>query len=105
MRAGLLLNRVTIQKHQRIKDAAGQYIESWVTVAQVWANIRHLNGSESIKANAVTSVVNASIRVRSRTEVDASCRVLHDGKTYDVEAVLPGPRQTYIDLVCKLVAT
>lgn len=103
MRAGLLLNRVKIQKHQRIKDAAGQYIESWEDVAQVWANIRHLSGSESIKAGAVTSVVNASIRVRSRTTVDASCRVLHDDRAYDVEAVLPGPSKTYIDLVCKLI--
>ena len=50
--AGSLNSRVTIETPTMTQDAAGQAIPSWSTLATVWANIRHLNGAESIKADA-----------------------------------------------------
>jgi SPP1 family predicted phage head-tail adaptor len=88
--AGSLNSRVTIESPTMTQDAAGQPIPAWGTLATVWANIRHLNGAESIKANAESSLVKASIRIRRGPAVDASCRVVHHGgETYRVRAVLP----------------
>lgn len=92
--AGSLNSRVTIETPTMTQDAAGQAIPSWSTLATVWANIRHLNGAESIKADAESSLVKASIRIRKGPSVDASCRVVHHGgETYRVRAVLPDERE------------
>jgi len=87
--AGSLNCRVTIESPTMTQDAAGQAIPAWVTVANVWANIRHLTGLEVIKAGAETSTVKTSIRIRKGPLVDASCRVIHGDTTYSVRAVLP----------------
>lgn len=69
----------------------------------VWADIRHLSGTESIKAGAVTSVVSASARIRWRTDVTAAHRVMLEERAYNVEAVLPDSRHQYVDLLLKMV--
>ena len=105
MDAGLLRNRITIQRKGDATDAWGQPLpESWEDVVTVWANIRHQSGSESIKSDKPTSEVRASIRIRWRTGIDAGMRVLHGADVYQVEAVLPDAvGRVHVDLVCKRV--
>ena len=106
MRAGQLNRRVTIERKTGGVDAIGQPLpEGWETFAQVWANVRHLSGSESIKAGAVTSEVKASIRIRYRSDINAGMRVVLGAKTYEIRAVMPDDvRREYVDLVCEVVA-
>lgn len=104
MKAGILRDRLEIQEMGSGEDDWGTPLPNdWITVGRIWGNVRHLSGSESIRADADTSIVKASIRVRRRAAVTAGCRILHDGKTYDIEAVLPDARRVYTDLICKLV--
>lgn len=70
----------------------------------MWANIRHLSGSESIRSDRPVSEVKASIRVRYRDDLTAGMRVVHGGSTYEVEAVLADlVGRQHLDLVCSLV--
>lgn len=103
MKAGPLNKRVTIQRLGEGQDEAGQLGPAWVDVGSpVWASILHQSGRETIKSDASTSIVRASIRVRYRADVDASMRVLHGAKIYAIKAVLPDEvRREYIDLVCE----
>lgn len=105
MDAGLLRNRITIQRKGAATDAWGQPLpESWEDVAMVWANIRHQSGSESIKSDKPTSEVRASIRIRWRGGIDAGMRVLHGSMVYSIEAVLPDAvGRVHVDLVCRQV--
>lgn len=105
MQAGRLDSRVTIQAPGTTTDELGQPIPGWTDVALVWASIRHLSGVEAIKADAVTSTVRASIRIRWRTGLNAGMRVVHGAQVYNIEAVLPdaGGRE-YVDLVAEVVA-
>ena len=103
MRAGALNNLLTIQQNGTSVDELGQPIEGWTDVAKVWGTIRHLRGVEAIKAGAVTSTVSASIRIRYRPDLNAGMRVLADGRTYEIKAVLPDmQRREYVDLVCEV---
>jgi SPP1 family predicted phage head-tail adaptor len=99
------LNRVVvIQTPTATQDAAGQPIPTWATLATVWANIRHLSGVESIKADAESSTVKASIRIRRGVAVDASMRVVHGATNYQIRAVVPDEiDRDKIDLVCEVV--
>lgn len=101
--AGTLNTRVTIErKTGGINDWGEPLPEGWETHATVWANVKHLSGGEAIKADAVTSTVRASIRIRYRTGLDAGMRVVVDGSVYGIQAVLPDlVRREHVDLVCE----
>ena len=106
MQAGRLSTLVTIQHKTAGVDAIGQPLpENWATLRQEWANVRHQSGAEAIKAGAVVSVVQASIRVRWCTDLTAGMRVLAGGVVYEIRAVLPEMgRREFVDLVVELVA-
>lgn len=105
MQAGKLTERITIQRPTGARDEWNTpRPQAWKDVASVWADIRHQSGSESIRAGVDVSIVRASIRIRWRTGIDASMRVLYQGQAFDIEAVLPGGNRQHIDLVCKLVS-
>ena len=95
---------VTLQRRATGQDDWGQPMEGWEDVAQVWADVRHLSGVESIKAGADVSVVRSSVRIRPIAGIDAGMRVLLNGQHYDIKAVLPGGRRGWVDLVCEVAA-
>ncbi|MDB5847336.1 MAG: head-tail adaptor protein [Rhodoferax sp.] len=79
--------------------------EAWLPVATTWASIRHLSGVESIRADAVTSTVRASIRISYRKGIVASMQVLHDGMVYKINAVVPDKiNKEHVDLVCEVIS-
>jgi SPP1 family predicted phage head-tail adaptor len=99
------LNRlVTIKAMGTGQDEAGQPVVTWTAVAPVWANILHKNGAESLRADKDTSIVQASIRIRRRTDVTAAMRVYHGAEVYEIKAVLPDEvDRDHIDLVCEAI--
>lgn len=104
MQAGKLNRRVTVKELSDAQDAAGQPVQTWADVATVWAHIRHLSGVESIKADADTSVVKASIRIRRMTGIDAGMRVYHGSTVYEIKAVLPDEEnRERLDMACEVV--
>lgn len=103
-----LTERVSIRARSAGVDAAGQPIDTWTEVVQVWANILHRNGFESIKADHDVSVVRASIRIRDRSDVTAAMRAVHLRgatvvATYEIKAVLPVQGRRAVDLACEVV--
>lgn len=104
MRAGTLNVRVTIQQLGGDVDALGQPVPTWSDLATVWANVAHTSGIETIKADALTSVVRASIRIRYRTDITTGMRAIAGGYTYNIVAVMPdiGGKE-YTDLACEVV--
>lgn len=105
MRAGSLNSRITIKKAGPNQDEIGQPIASEeIDVATVWASILHKSGSESIKADKDVSTVQASIRIRRRTDITAAMRVHHGSTVYEIKAVLPDEQnRDHVDLVCEVV--
>lgn len=104
MKAGSLDTPIEIQARTTAQDAIGQPLDTWTKLADVWADVRHGAGMESVKAGADVSVVKASIRIRSRTDVTNGMRVLVGAVVYEIEAVPPGSaRQEFTDLVCKVI--
>lgn len=104
MQAGRLNRRVTIKQLVEGQDEIGQPIQTWADLATVWANIKHKSGAESIRADQDVSIVQASIRIRRRTDVTAAMRVHHGATVYEIRAILPDEdRREHVDLVCERV--
>lgn len=104
MQAGRLNRRCVLQTPSTATDEIGQPIPGWTDVATVWADIRMKSGLEAIKAGAVVSTVQASIRIRYRAGVNAGMRVMHNLVAYDIKAVMPDASgRVFLDLVCEVV--
>jgi SPP1 family predicted phage head-tail adaptor len=97
--------RVVIQQPSSTQDAAGQPLLTWSDVATVYANVRYLNGVETIKADAETAKARVSVRIGYRSDVTAAMRVLHGSTVYRIEAVLPDlAGKQHVDLACEVVS-
>lgn len=103
MQAADFDQRVTLRTRAAGQDAIGQPVLTWTDVATVWANVRYNSGAESIKAGADTSVVKASIRIRSGASVTPAMRAVHGTVVFEIKAVLPNRRKGYVDLVCEVI--
>ena len=104
MDTGSLNKRIQIEKRGQEQDAAGQPVAGWVPHVKLWANIRHVNGVQTIKAGAPTTVLQASMRIRYRTDVDESMRVIFKGKVYEIKAAIPDEvTREHVDLVCEVL--
>lgn len=97
-------HRVRIESLTSEMDAWGQSVESWRAIAEVWADVRHLSGLETIKADAQSAVTRVSIRIRHRAGITPTMRVIYDGVAHDIKAVLPDGRRQFIDLACEVIA-
>lgn len=95
-----LNNRITVEQRTTGEDAIGQPVETWETVAELWADVRFLSGMSAIRGDADVSEVQASVRIRHRTGLNQGMRVIFDGQAYDIKAVLPDGKRQFIDLIC-----
>lgn len=104
MDPGKLKHYCSLQAPAAGQDGAGQPIPGWVEVTTFWADIRGGAGLETVKAGAVTSTRQVSIRTRFRTDITNAMRVVSGGFNYNILAVLPDmQRREHVDLVCEVV--
>lgn len=101
MRAGRLNRRVVIQQRLAAENELGEKVSGWQNVATVWANIMQKSGMETIRSEMEMSVVNTSIRIRYRTDINAGMRVADGSTIYEIRSVvLDRQSKQYVDLIC-----
>jgi SPP1 family predicted phage head-tail adaptor len=64
LRAGMLNRRLAIQSRSTTQDAAGQPLNTWTTLATVWAAIEPLSGHELERAQAIHPEISHQITIR-----------------------------------------
>jgi SPP1 family predicted phage head-tail adaptor len=104
VKAGTLRHLITLQTRDSGTDDAGQPVQTWTQLTQVWADIRGANGLNTIKASLDGVEINAySFRIRYRTDVDAAKRVVYGGQNYDVKQVRHDhAMREWTDLICEV---
>ena len=102
MNAGKLNQRVEIFTRQVVQDPLGGEVVTWVKLCEISANVRFMNGAESILQNGILSVRRASIRIRNRAGILPTQRIIHQGEIYNIAAVLPdNTGRHWLDLACE----
>lgn len=104
MRAGKLRHRVDFQRPTFAQDpVSGEMVKTWVDVwTKVPASVESLSAREFIAAAATQAEVTARVGIRRRAGVDSTMRIVHRGKFYNIEGVLPDPKSglEYLTLPC-----
>ena len=97
-----LRHRITIEHKTAGADAWGQPVETWETVAIVPAEVWPLSGREYIAAQAEQAGVTTRITIRYQAGIEPAMRITHDGRTYNIRAVLADPTaRRHITLMCE----
>ena len=97
-----LRHRITIEQKTAGADAWGQPVETWETVAIVPAEVWPMSGREYIAAQAEQAGVTTRITIRYQAGIEPAMRITHDGRTYNIRAVLPDPTaRRHLTLMCE----
>ncbi len=99
MRPGEMDRHVVVQKRTVVgQNDYGEEIYSWTDV-DVWARRRDLRGDERYAAQQTLSKITCKYHIRYRTDIDVKDRLVDDGQTYDIHAVLPIRRREGLELL------
>lgn len=104
--AGRLRHRVRIERPTYTQDRdTGEMVKGWELVPGaegVPAAIEPLSVREFMAAQQVQSEVSARIVIRRRPGIDATMRLVHRGKIYNIHGVLPDADSglEYLTLPC-----
>jgi SPP1 family predicted phage head-tail adaptor len=102
LQAGKLRHRIQIVKPDGVQDTMGGVPQNEMSIiANVWADIQTLTGRDMLVSDQFMSEVNIQVTIRWRNDVDASCRIWFNGKTFQVTAVMnPDQRTKMLVLNC-----
>lgn len=87
-----LRTRITFQSPTISKDAGGAQSQSYTNIGThptVWAQWINDHGQESVASDAVTSAQRATVRVRQRTDILETWRVVKDGENWQILSIDP----------------
>lgn len=92
MKFGQMDRRITLQRATLATNAYGERVETWGTLATVWAQIQYKEGSgkEAVQSDQVFSSQPVHFIIRYSTDVSSirpSDRVSYKGDTYQIEGI------------------
>lgn len=90
MQAGKLDRRIVLQRATVATDAFNQPVQTWGTLATVWASAKPISDGERARAGEVFSSLSMRFQIRYSSTVanlDTRDRVVFDSRTYDIVAV------------------
>lgn len=104
MSAGLLIQRIKIQARVPVENARGEktYTFETIVLGEVWAQVNPKRGREYLAAAQLQGEGPAIFRIRHRTGIDNTMRVVWKGEPYEIKSppVAVDGRTEYIDLFC-----
>ncbi|MBD2797732.1 phage head closure protein [Xenorhabdus sp. 18] len=101
MDIGKLRHRITLQTFTQITSPSGQRIQEWRDIATVWAEVKHISGRELLASGAALAETTVRVWLRYRADVTPASRMVFRDQVYDIQAVIPNPKRTQLELLCK----
>jgi SPP1 family predicted phage head-tail adaptor len=93
--------RLTIEAPVDTPDDIGGVTRTYAVTGAVWASLTALNGDEQWLAGRVEQALSHRLELRWRTGINAGCRFIRPGRTFDIKAVIDpdGSRRRLVCLV------
>lgn len=101
MEAGKLDRKIRIETKSVTLDTYGQETVTWTTRAEVWAAVMPLRGSELIASAQLTPETMTKFRIRYRSDILPTDRIVYENKNYDIQYVAELDRRVGLDITAK----
>ena len=93
IRAGTLHHRAELQKKIVVEDSGGGDAVTWAKDRDLWCHIADSSGRLAQEAMQREEQIKTQIFARYNDDITTSKRIVHDSKTYMIEAVLRAGRR------------
>ncbi len=91
--AGDLDQRIVIQRPDMVEDEGGGRSQGWTTVAEVWADAWPVGGQERAAAQRIEAATMVRFKIRNRSGLDTTMRVIWQGKAHNVRHLADAGRR------------
>ena len=99
---GALRHRLTLQEVQRVSDGAGGFTTSWEDVADVWARLTPVGGSEGVEAGRLAGKRAYEIVLRYRDGVQPAMRFVSGARIFEILTTATiGERRHWLRWLCE----
>jgi len=88
VQAGKLRHVIDIQKFTTSKDSYGEDIKTWASYHKTHAEVRPLRGKEYFDTQQIVPEVDNKIKIRYRSGIAPTMRVVWGSRTYEIRAVI-----------------
>jgi SPP1 family predicted phage head-tail adaptor len=100
----MMNHRITPMKPAAGQDSAGQPVEGWVDLPEIWGDVLFQTGAEVMRANVEVSIVRCSMRINARTDITGAWRMRYLGVVYGAKSVQPDSKdRRKMFVVCESV--
>lgn len=86
--AGMLRNKLTVERLTRSADGMGGYTKSWSSVQTAWMRLKPLSGSERLHAQHLEATTTHRAYCRATVDVQTEDRLTKGSRVFNVRAVL-----------------
>ncbi|MEM1104062.1 MAG: phage head closure protein [Pseudomonadota bacterium] len=84
---GRMRHRVAIQNPVRTSDSGGGAAVSYLTTAEVWADVEPLASTGPVSADRREYRPRFDVTIRFRSGVDFRTRIVHDGRALTINSI------------------
>jgi SPP1 family predicted phage head-tail adaptor len=97
-----LRHRLVLEELQREADEGGGFIETWVAVGELSADIRPVSGGESVEADRVAGRVTHELTLRYRAGVTPAMRFRKGARLFHIASVINmDERNAWLKCLCE----
>lgn len=95
---GQLDRRITLQSRTTAANAYGEPIETWSTLATVWAAVEYpITGSdEQTQQGLNIASTRANFTIRHRSDIGFVNRIQYNSDTWDIERISEDGRKSFL---------
>jgi len=87
-KAGRLDRRISIQRATVTTDAYGAPVETWATIATVWANVRFpLTGSDETQVDEIHLATTSTVFTIRHRQILHTDRIVWNSEEYDITRI------------------
>lgn len=84
-----LNSKITIKQTSQAKNAYHEMIDTWSTLATVWAYVQPLSGSEALEADKINAKSVVKFTIRARNDLGSEMHIVYSGRTYAIDYLPP----------------
>lgn len=100
--AGKIRHRVVIEAVVRTPDLGGGADETWVPVAEVWAEIVPARGNEQFAADQIEGRVSHVLHLRAGVGIEPAMRIRWGARLLEIRAVIDlGERRRWLRVLAE----
>lgn len=82
------LNRkVELYRLDITPTSTGGFTESWVKVADLWAHIKNMSGTELVRADQLGATAYSDFTIRYRSNINDTMKIVYRGNDYQIRHI------------------